>query len=300
MKEIKKPKAWRKLLDYCIIIFADCLFALAMHMFTIPAKFIPTGVSGIASMLENLFGFHAGYTIAVINLPILILALIFLEKKFAIRTIFSIICLTGFLELFNQLHIYEFINPSQPLVTALIAGSISGFGTGLLLRTTSSPGGTEVISMLIQKRLKHIKISYILLGLNVIIIFVGAIMYFSIGKMSLDIILVIAVSSIVQGFMNSKTIDLIVNGLNSAVKFEVITNKGKELSDEINRQLSFGVTIIKSKGAYSEERNDLLICVVPKFHISTFKKVIAQIDPDAFVFSMNTRDVAGKNFKKTL
>ncbi|MEG1509978.1 MAG: DUF2179 domain-containing protein, partial [Clostridia bacterium] len=177
---------------------------------------------------------------------------------------------------------------------------LSGIGIGMLLNATASPGGTEVISMLVQKKLKNFKFSYILMTLNIIIITIGAMMYFFVGKMSIEDILIILGCSILQVLINSKSLDMIVNGINSAVKFEIITDKGKELSSALVRDLGYGVTIINSRGAYSDEKSTLLVCVVPKVKISAFKEVIHSNDPNAFVFSINTREVMGKKFKKTL
>lgn len=274
--------------------------AISTYMFIVPAKLIPGGVTGIASMVETLFKFPAQYTIAILNVPILILALLFLDKKFTLRTIFGIICVSGFMTLFSKIGLYKFERLNQPLISALVSGCLSGFGIGLLLNANASPGGTEVIGMLIQKKLKNFKIAYILLTINVLVITISAIMFMSIGKMNIDELLMILVCSIIQGMISSKSIDLVVNGINSAVKFEIVTNKCQEVCEAILKESEYGVTIIESKGAYHEENNTILICVVPKFKIPSFKQIVQQTDPNAFMFSIDTREVMGKNFKKTM
>ncbi|MEG1805695.1 MAG: YitT family protein [Clostridia bacterium] len=288
----------RAIFAYIIIIIGGFLKAISTYTFTVPAKFIPGGVVGIASFIETLFGFSSGYLIAIINVPILVLAILFLDRKLAIRTAFGILCLTGFMELFKIVDLYRFLYFDQPILTAIIAGCLSGVGTGLLLNETATPGGTEVIGLLIQKRAKNIKISQILLAMNVFVILLGGIMYFFVGNMSIDTIIVILTCSFIQVSVNSKSVDMIVNGLNSAVKFEIITKKGDELSTAIITELEYGVTVIKSRGAYTDEESSILVCVVPKLRISAFKRIVQAVDKTAFVYSVETREVMGKNFKK--
>lgn len=288
------------ILNYIMVMVGSTLMAVSTYMFIVPAKLIPGGVTGIASFVETLFKFPAQYTIALANIPILLLALFVLERKLAIRTIFSILLVSGIMTIFSKIGVYRFDKLNQPLISAILSGSLSGLGVGLILNANATPGGTEVIGMLIQKKLRSTRIANILLAINVVVMSSGAILFMAVGKMNIDELVLLLVCSIIQVFIASKSIDMIVNGFNSAVKFEIITKNSEELCHAILKESEYGVTIIESKGAYLSEHNVILICVVPKLKIPRFKRIVQEHDPDAFMFSINTREVMGKNFKKTM
>lgn len=298
--ENKKAQVGKTFFAYFIILIGGLLKAVSTYTFTVPAKFIPGGVVGIASFVETLFGVSSGIIIAVLNVPILILAFMFLDRRLAIRTSFGILCLSATMEVLKAIEFYKFLDFSQPILTAIIAGVLAGIGTGLLLNQTATPGGTEVIGLLIQKRAKNVKISQILLAINVFVILLGAVMFFVVGKMTMDAIIVIMACSFLQVSVSSKSVDMIVNGFNSAVKFEIVTQKGAELAEAIIKEMEYGVTLIKAKGAFSAEESKVLVCVVPKLRISAFKRIVQSVDEHAFVYSVETREVMGKNFKKRL
>lgn len=298
MKKRVLSKKTKTFLSYILVLVGSFIFAVSTYMFLVPAKLIPGGMTGFASMVEAVFKFPAQYTILIINVPILFCALFLLDKKFAVRTIFGIVCVSGFMELFSRVGLYKFVNTNQPLISAIISGTLSGTGIGLLLNSNASPGGTEVIGMLIKKKLKDVKLSYILFGMNVLIMSISAIMFIVLGDMEIEELLILLVCSIIQSMISSKTVDMILNGIYSAVKFEIVTKKDQEVCKAILKESEYGVTIIESKGAYFEEKSKMLICIVPKLRIPDFKKIIQESDPDAFVFSINTREVMGKNFKR--
>lgn len=292
-------------ISYLAIVIASFVFALSTYMFLVPAKLIPGGVTGFASMIQIVTGFPAQYSILIINIPILICALIFTDKKVAIRSIFGILCITGWMQLFSTLNFYRFdgagdaaVTTMIPVVSAVVSGFLTGVSVGVLLNVDASSGGTELTSMMLQKKLKEVKVSNIIFVINITIVIINALVYYFTKTFDLENIILLLVCSIIQNLINSKGVDMILNGFNSAVKFEIVTKKHQELCKAILKESEYGVTIIDSKGAYFDENNKMLICIVPKLKIPNFKAIINEIDPDAFVFSINTREVMGRNFKR--
>lgn len=299
MPEKKKMSPVLKVvIAYVAIIFASFLFALSTYMFLVPAKLIPGGVTGIASMIQVITGFPAQYSILIINVPILICALIFLEKKVAIRSIFAILCISGWMQLFSLLNMYRYVNDTQPLISAIMSGVLTGVAVGILINVNSSSGGTELTGIMIQKKLKDVKVSYIIFVINFVSVTVNAIVFLCKNTVTLEQVFVLFVCSIIQNFINSKSVDLILNGLSSAVKFEIVTKKAEEVTRAILREKKYSITTLESKGGYFEENSKTLVCVVSKLQISNFKKVVRESDPSAFMFSIETKEVLGRNFKK--
>ena len=201
------------------------------------------------------------------------------------------------MELFTRLNLYKFSSSHQPLIPALISGLLSGMGIGLMLNADASSGGTEIVGLMLQKKNPSIKFSRILFLMNVFVMIVSSIMYLIFADMQTDEIIMLLVCSIIQSVISSKGVDFILNGLNSAIKFEIVTKNSKAICEAIKNSSEYGVTIIESKGAYSEENNVMLICVVHKSKMSAFKRLIKENDPNAFVFTTDTREILGNNFK---
>jgi len=297
MNNIKSNKTFKKIIAIILTVVGAFLLALSMHVFTIPAKFAPGGVSGIASIIQIITGFPAGYSMLIFNIPLIILSFIYLSKKFSWLSLLGIALASGFLQLFDYVNLYEFVNANETIISALAGGIMSGVGVGLMVRSEASSGGTEIISLLIQRKFTSVSIAWIVLSINIFIITIGGILYYFLLKMSPTDVITIMIFSFMQVFISAKTMEVILNGLSSAVKFEVITQKPQELSQAIIEKLRRGVTIIDSYGCYSKGKNSYLICVVTRMQISPFKRLLKSVDPSAFAVSINTREVLGTGFR---
>lgn len=282
---------------YLSLFIGAFIFAFSTYTFLIPARLIPGGITGIASVIQTVFKFPSQYTIVLINIPILIAAFFILDKRFALKTVIGIVCVTGFMELFSRVDLYTFNSSAEPFVPAIISGLLSGSGIGLMLNANASSGGTEVIGLLIQKKNQSIKLSGLLLIMNIITMAFGTIIFLFVGRMDINQLLVLLVCSVIQSILSSKSVDFILNGINSAVKFEIVTKKEKEISEAIKNSSEYGVTIIESKGAYLDQKSSMLIVVVHKTKMPQFKRLIKETDPSAFVFTTDTREILGSNFR---
>ena len=280
------------------VLVGALLMSVSIHTFTIPAKFFPGGVSGIASMIQILTGFEASYTVLIINFPLIVLAFFVKNKTFAVKSLVGTVLMAGMLRLWSFIGLYTYSNPSQPLLSAIAGGIISGAGIGLLVGSDFCPGGTEIAGVLLQKKHNSVSMSYIILAINCVVVSVGCVLYKFAGRMATTEIITIAICSLVQIYFNSKSMDIVLNGGRQAVKFEVVTEKTQELTSAILSEIGRSVTIMNSHGGYSQADNNVLICVVSRSQISSFKRLLKRIDPHAFAFAINTQEVLGRGFKK--
>ncbi len=279
-------------------LLGSFLLALSLHVFTIPAKFAPGGVSGLASLIQIVSGFSASYSLLIFNVPLVVLSFIFLSKKFAVKTTFSILMSSLFLKIFEWVNFFQFKEQGSLILSAIAGGLISGIAIGILIRTGASSGGTDIISLLVQKKHSSLSISWFVFAMNLFVVLLGGILYRTVLKMDANSIINILLFSMVEIFMSSKAMDIILNGINSAVKFEIITSKPSEIGDAIVKRLGRGATIVETKGAYTNSTNADVICVVTRHQVSELRKLLKEIDPNAFAFAMNTREVLGNGFRK--
>ena len=107
-------------------VFAALLSAVTLHVFVYKNKFAPSGVDGIATMLQEEFPMvNGGIFLFALNAPLLVLSIVFLDRKFTIYTIISIVSLSVFLVLLELLDNKGFINQyhsNEKLLPAIFSG----------------------------------------------------------------------------------------------------------------------------------------------------------------------------------
>jgi uncharacterized membrane-anchored protein YitT (DUF2179 family) len=102
--------------------------------------------------------------------------------------------------------------------------------------------------------------------------------------------------SIILEFVIAKISDLIISGAAGAVRFEIITTKGDAVREAILHRINRGATIFEARGAYSNEEKSVIVCLVHKRQVAEFKKMLKEVDPDAFAYHYNATEVMGKGF----
>ena len=107
-----------------------------------------------------------------------------------------------------------------------------------------------------------------------------------------------AMYSILTYFIASKTIDIVIEGLNSSKSVIIVSEKYREIGKMIMKELDVSVTYIRSKGGYSGLDNVLTFCVVSRLELAKLKQLVKDIDPRAFLVIENVHEVEGVRVKK--
>jgi uncharacterized membrane-anchored protein YitT (DUF2179 family) len=286
--EKKKSKAFAVAVNYLLILVAGIIQAISLYVFILPNNFSPGGVTGIATMIFYLFPkINSGYLIIAFNIPLLILSIFFYKKDFIIKTAISISLTSVLLIVFPMINFYQYTT-EQPIIAALAGGVISGIALGILFKLGGSNGGSEIIGGIMQKKLPAYNIAWFIFGIDLIVVLVSA---FTIKGNKVDIILL----SIIKMFCASKVCSALLEGFNSALKFEIVTKYPDILVKTIIKNLGRGVTKISARGGFTGDENAVLICVVRKRQIASLQKLLKQF-PDTFAYTMNTKEVFGQGF----
>ena len=121
----------RRFFDIFIILAASCLSAVGLHMFVNPAGFAPSGVDGIATMLQSLFGINMGYTSLLFNIPLLIIAWFLLNKKYVVYTLTYTVASSLLLILAERIDLYQYVTQTNTWIAVVTSGFLLGLRTGL-------------------------------------------------------------------------------------------------------------------------------------------------------------------------
>lgn len=276
------------------VLASGIIRAVGIYCFIVPNEFAPGGVTGAASMLEYVTGWSSGWFLAMFNVPLVILAFIFMNKRFAIMSGAAILISSGLMVLFKYIGFPTFAaaNPTDAdrILYAIAGGIVGGAGGAIILKLGGSSGGTDIIASIIQKKYSATNVSWFIFALDSTVVLASAAVY--------DNPIVPILLSFVEMFASAKVTETILQGFKSALKFEIITSNPEGLSQDIMSKLHRGVTMIQAKGMYTGEDKAMLVCVLRKRQLSQFRAILKQY-PDAFAYISGTSEVMGKGFTKS-
>lgn len=283
----------KKTISYAYIIIAAIMLAFTYYIFIITNNFAPAGLNGIATMIQYKTGFSISYMSLLINIPLSILAYIFVQKDFAVKTLmFSVVYSTVFLFLQNSDLSFLQYNAQghDTIYPVIISGVLGGTVYGLCFRNNGSTGGTDVLSRYINTVKPRTNFFIVTFTLNAIVALASLFVY---SENRVDYkpvalcIIYCFISTFVGNFMLKTT--------KTAYKFTVITTHGDEIFSEISSALHHGVTKLDAVGMYTGAEKSVLICVVNKHQLNDFQQIIAKYD-NTFSFYEIINETYG-NFK---
>ena len=278
-----------QLFQHFLLILLATLLAFSYEIFVYPNHFAPMGINGLATMVQYLFHFNIGYMSILINFPMLIVAFVVIERRFALRTktfvgAFSIASLI--LNLFDLSAIVYCAEDGGGAILAAVAGGfIYGVIYSLTIRLGGSTGGTDVIAAFINHKRPEYDTVWLIFSLNAA---VAGISFFVYGMDYQAVIL-----CIIYSFVCSRVSDWLIKGARTAAKFEVITTEPEVLSKELMATLRHGCTVIPAKGMYSGSEKSMLICVVNRRQIVEFERIIRRYD-DTFAYISTVNGTVGQ------
>jgi uncharacterized membrane-anchored protein YitT (DUF2179 family) len=281
-----------------MLLLSSLLVAVASYCFITPNKFTIGGVSGISILLNVASnGFIPQWIVLFgLNLPLVITAFFFVKRKFAVLSAANIGMQTVWLALlenvFPTLQV-EFTSSGEKIFAAVAAGLCVGVGVALALKTGGSTGGTDILAVIIQRKIGASSISWMLFLMNCIII--GFSIFVFPGE-TLALTLLPIMMSAFESYIESKTIDSVTNGFQSAIEFRIITDKPEEMSHALMLELGRGVTSLPATGMYTKEEHAMLLCVVSKRQIMALRRIMKSIDPDSFAVMSTVSQVLGLGF----
>ena len=282
----------RKILTYAIILLLAFGNAMSYHIFIFPNRFAPSGLNGLCTIIQELFGLNVGYLSLIINIPLALMVFEFVNRKLAFRSMLYVITFSVMLVVLEKIDLSAFAystdNGTSTILGPLVAGIISGAVYGILVKCSAYTGGMDYVASLLRIKRPELNFFYITFLINVA---VAGISYFVYGFQIEPVILCILYS-----FMSSTVSDNMLKSGRSAIRFEIITDNPEELSRDIIEKLHHSCTLIPAKGMYSGQEKNLLICVINKSQIPSLSRIVRRY-PNSFAIMSSVSEVMG-NFKK--
>lgn len=274
--------------NYIAITIGSLLTAVGLVVFLIPNKIASGGISGLATILHYIFDWRVGRTILIINIPLFLIGLRSLGTKFGIRTLYGILALSLSTDLLEGYCSGLPTLTTDPLLASIYGGGIVGLGLGLVIRAEGTTGGTDLVAQIVNKYTR-ISVGKGLLVVDFCVIAIAGIAFNA----------EIALYALISLFITSRVIDLVQEGFNISKATFIISDESDEIRKTIINQLNRGVTILEGRGGFTCHNKEILLSIINRSEISDIKRIVQEIDDDAFVIITEAHEVLGEGFDET-
>ena len=269
---------------YALVALGSALFAAGFQFFLYPNSIIVGGVSGIAMIINFLTGLPVGIMTIVLNIPLFIIAWKHFGGKFIISSLVGMMLSSLLVDIMATL---DYSPTGDMLLACLIGGAIKGFGLGIIYYAGATTGGTDIIAKFVRLRFPYINFGTIVLLTDAVIIIAFAMIFDRVEA---------AMYAVIAMFVVSKVIDLVLYGIDNSSVCYIISENSEQLVKDITDKLHRGVTILSGEGAYSHKDKQVLLCVIKRTQIADIRKIIKNIDENAFFIVSDAKNVFGKGF----
>lgn len=298
---LAKPTRKQVIHDYFWITVGCLLTAIGLDLFLVPHQITAGGVSGIATIFYYLFHLPVGGSMLAMNTVLFAVGFFILGKEFGLRSLITAFLLSFMIDglmyvpwvkHFADVQTAQFVKgqagpygPLFPLYATIFGDILTGVGMAIVFLRNSSTGGTDIPARILNK-FSGVPIGRSLLFIDALVT-IGAAFTFGVEKAMLAIIAI---------YINTKVIDVTIEGLNEGKQFLIVSEKYKSIADDILSEMDRGATILPAVGAYTGEERPMLLVVIKPRELPKLRTLIEQHDPKAFVMLSNVHEIQGEGF----
>ncbi|KRG09243.1 YitT family protein [Staphylococcus sp. NAM3COL9] len=267
--------------DLILVLFGSFVFSAGVNTFIISADLGEGGVTGLAIVLYYAFHISPSITNFVLNAVLIAIGYKFLSKRSMYLTIVATILISIFLELTASWQ----IETGNILVNAVFGGLCVGLGIGVIVLAGGTTAGTTILARIANKYL-DISTPYALLFFDLIVV-----------AISLTVIPISsALVTVISLYIGTKVMEYVIEGLNTKKAMTIISSNPDEIAKVIDEQVGRGLTILNGRGYFTKQDKDILYVVITKTQVTKAKRLIRNIDDEAFLVIHDVRDVYGNGF----
>ena len=280
---VRKSDAGRKVRSFARISFGTVCYGMGISLFLDPNSLAPGGVVGISIILNRFLGIGTGTLYLLLNIPILLLGLQKLGRRFLCKTLYVVVLNT----IVNSLAYAEPVT-REPLLAAVAGSMLLGIGMGTVFKCGATTGGMDIIVKLLRRKYKHIKTGSLFLIIDVTVVAVSGLVFRNFNT---------AMYALIAVALTGKVIDFILYGGDEAKLIFVVSDLSERISEEIIRGVKTGITLLKGRGAYSNKEKNIIMCVVKKQSAPKVLEIVKGEDENAFVIVSSATETFGEGYK---
>lgn len=285
--KITKEAIFKTIWRTAVITFGSLISAAGMAFFIQPHKLITGGVTGTSLLLSYFTPIDPGIYIICINIPLFVLAWRKIDFDFCFYSIVGVGMLSLAMIILNNVT-PNLMLVKDPLLSAIFGGMLSGGGTGIVLRSRGSQGGTDILSVIIRRNYST-SLGMANFYFNLVIV---AILTLKFG-------IELGLLTLFSQYISARAIDRVVAGFNTAKAITIVSDHADEIAEYIMKKIYRGVTFLDGSGGYGGRHKKVIWCVVTTSQLSRVKAIMKKIDPEGFMSIMNASEIVGKGFYRS-
>lgn len=280
---MKKNNRYVELKNYFYVSLGAILLAIVIVTFLAPNHIAPGGTPGVAVIINYVSGLQIGALMLIINIPMIFISVKFINKAYALRTIYSI-CVTGFsVDIIRELIGFQGLI-IEPILASIYSGVIVGIAIGFILKGNASPGGPSVVSRIISQKTKF-KESHILVMQDAFIVIFAGIIFKNIE---------ITLLSLITVYLSSKGIDVVLSGRAVFKMVHISTKKAEFLSGKIVKHMNIRGTIIEGIELDLIEDKKVILLLIDSNRIIELKDILQKYDEESFMVIADASEIMGR------
>ncbi|MBQ2482341.1 MAG: YitT family protein [Bacteroidales bacterium] len=297
----------QNILEYSLLAGGCFIFSLGAVLLIEPYGFAPGGTYGLSMVFHHLWGWRTEVSALCMDIPLLVIGTIVLGSRFGIKTLLCTLLIPAFMWLIHQTYGFDsLIEPEvsqsisaaglsgveaiqkfdHQLLAAIFGGILYGIGLGMIFRSRATSGGSDIISMIINKYL-HISMGTAVTIVDGLIT-LSTVIAFGDWKLPMYSWIIIILESVI--------IDKVIEG-QSAKTMMIISTKPDEIRKVIIEDMHRGATLIHATGMYRGEEKNIIYVTLTRREVVNLRFRIAAIDPEAFINILNSSETIGRGFK---
>lgn len=276
MKLLKKFQFLR----YVTIVIALEIVAISINFFYAPAKVAAGGATGFAILMNELVGVDRAITVLVINLLMIILAAVFLDRGTTARITFGSLILPILLKITPSFQVL-----SDRTFAVLVGGTIFAIGVAMLYRVDASSGGTAVPPMILKKYFR-IAPALSLFVIDTVV---------SIGNIMIDGLeaLILALFSLM---ITAAVMNFIETGLDRRKMVYITSNEHITDVKQYLTKNNISFTAMDVRGGYTGDNREMLMVILDNQDYNRLIRGVHVVDPQAFVIAYDISEAHGGTF----
>lgn len=275
----------RKLVYQCFMVIVGLtIYVAGVAFFILPLDMIAAGTTGIALVMQKMFGIPLSVFVAVFNVVMFTIGWIELGKEFALSTLVATVYLPFALE--NAIRLVgDTVLTTDPMLSAVCAGVLMGVALGIVFRTGASTGGTDIPPLVLKKRF-NIPVAVTLYIIDFVVLV--AQMFFGEPERALYGILMV--------FVYTMVIDKVLLMGSKQVQVQIISTRYEEINEMVQTRLDRGTTLLSIEGGHTRKKSLAVMVMISGRELNRLKQMVGELDPNAFMIINQVGEVRGHGF----
>lgn len=277
LKLVEKAHLFKR---YVLLLIAIIIYAVTYNLFFYKNNIVYGGASGISIIAQNII--DPSQMILILNVFFIILSFVFLGRKKTLDSLVGSLLFPLMVKLTANVGSYIKIDNDNLLLISIVGGVWVGAAAGIVFKSGFTTGGTDILNQIVSKYFK-VSIGTSMLMTDGIIVLVGG-FFFGWTRVLYAIIVLYIINIMV---------DKVVLGISNSKAVYITTSEDDLVCDYLLNELKLGITLIETRGGYTNKKDQIIMCVVPTSDYFRVSEGINQIDKNAVVLVTDAYQTSG-------